>query len=57
MRRIPYMPNEKIDIETDGNPETIYEDTTEHDRTGYTAENTKQIRYEDLNEKVDGIEI
>ncbi|MDF2962880.1 MAG: hypothetical protein K0S39_4615 [Paenibacillus sp.] len=51
------MPNDKIDIETDGNPETVYEDTTGHDPTGYTADNTKQIRYEDLNEPVDAIEI
>ncbi|WP_165971977.1 hypothetical protein [Paenibacillus piri] len=51
------MPNENIDIETDGNPETIYEDTTEHESTGYTAENSKQIQHEDLNEPIDEIEI
>lgn len=51
------MPNEPIDIETDGNPQTVYEDTSEHDPTGYTASNTKQIRYEELNEPVDGVDI
>jgi hypothetical protein len=42
------MPNEKLDIETDENPETIYEDTTGHERTGYDPEYTKQIFTEDL---------
>lgn len=51
------MPNEKIDIETDGNPETIYEDTAIHEETGYTPDNSKQIKYEQLNEPVDGIEV
>jgi len=51
------MPNEKIEIETDGDPETIYEDTTAHNETGYTSENSKQISYVELNEPVDGIEI
>ncbi|WP_171653522.1 hypothetical protein [Paenibacillus foliorum] len=50
------MPNEKIDKETDGNPETVYEDTAAHERTGFMVEDTDQIRYEDVNEDVDGIE-
>jgi hypothetical protein len=50
------MPNEKINIETDGDPETIYEDTDAHERTGFMVEDTKQIRYEDENEIEDGIE-
>jgi hypothetical protein len=36
------MPHDKIDEETDGNPETMYEDTTEHDRTGFIVNNNVQ---------------
>ncbi|NIK78957.1 hypothetical protein FHS15_004103 [Paenibacillus castaneae] len=45
------MPNNKIVIETDGDPKTAYEDTTVHERTGFIvddaeesgADNKKQI--------------
>ncbi|MCR8634577.1 MULTISPECIES: hypothetical protein [Paenibacillus] len=46
------MPKEKINIETDGNPETVYEDTAAHERTGFMVEDTKQISYEDVNDDV-----
>jgi hypothetical protein len=51
------MPNEKLDKETDGNPETAYEDTAPHERLGFRVNETDQIRYDELNEPVDGIEI
>ncbi|WP_240414871.1 hypothetical protein [Paenibacillus periandrae] len=44
------MPNQKIEIETDGDPQTIYEDTDAHERTGFMVEDTKQIRDENANE-------
>ncbi|MBP1156187.1 MULTISPECIES: hypothetical protein [unclassified Paenibacillus] len=52
------MPNEKIDKETDGNPETMYEDTRVHERIGFRADDTVPIRnYGQPNEKLDGIDI
>ncbi|WP_186446086.1 hypothetical protein [Paenibacillus cremeus] len=51
------MPNEKIDIETDGDPETIYEDTAAHEHTEeFMVETTTQIRYDDVNDDVIGVE-
>ncbi|SFM16910.1 hypothetical protein SAMN03159341_11910 [Paenibacillus sp. 1_12] len=50
------MPNEKINIETDGDSETIYEDTEAHERTGFMVEDTKQIRYDDVNDDVFEVE-
>jgi hypothetical protein len=46
------MPNEKIKIETDGDPEAIYEDTEAHERTGFMVEDTDQIHYKDVNDDV-----
>ncbi|MCQ6563323.1 hypothetical protein [Paenibacillus mendelii] len=36
------MPSDKIDIETDGDPKTIYEDTTAHERSGFILDDTEQ---------------
>ncbi|MFH5185816.1 hypothetical protein ACHHV8_25940 [Paenibacillus sp. TAB 01] len=51
------MPNDEIKVETDGNPETVYEDTAPHERLGFREEVTDQIRYDDLNDFVDGIDV
>ncbi|MCS7463366.1 hypothetical protein N0M98_24900 [Paenibacillus doosanensis] len=52
------MPNERIEIETDGNPETIYEDTKSHERIGFRADDTTKLRnYGKPNEKLDGVPI
>ncbi|CAM4180568.1 MAG: hypothetical protein E7L01_20520 [Paenibacillus macerans] len=32
------MPNERISIEKDGDPQTVYEDTSPHLRTGFMPE-------------------
>lgn len=47
------MPNQKIDIDTDGDPETIYEDTEAHERKGFREEDTKQILYDDVNDAIE----
>jgi hypothetical protein len=36
------MPNDKIDIETDENPETAYEDKSTHERTGFEVDMSKR---------------
>lgn len=36
------MPNNKIDVETDGNPQTAYEDKSTHDRTGFEVDMSKR---------------
>lgn len=52
------MPNEQIDIETDGNPETMYEDTTSHERIGFRADDDTSLRnYGKPGEKWDGVPI
>ncbi|WP_156411073.1 MULTISPECIES: hypothetical protein [Paenibacillus] len=47
------MPNDKIEKETDGNPITIYEDLSAHERHGYILdESHKNEDNEDNNGKV-----
>jgi hypothetical protein len=38
------LPNEKIDKETDKNPDSDYEDTNSHERVGLRADDTKKIQ-------------
>ncbi|MCZ8521975.1 MULTISPECIES: hypothetical protein [Paenibacillus] len=37
------MPYEKLDIETDGNEETMYEDTEAHERTGFAIDEEDRL--------------
>ncbi|MED4956981.1 hypothetical protein ABEO75_04205 [Paenibacillus macerans] len=32
------MPDDRLPIETDGDPQTVYEDTSPHQRTGFMPE-------------------
>ncbi|UVI27272.1 hypothetical protein [Paenibacillus spongiae] len=48
------MPNNKVDVETDGDPQTIYEDTTAHERTGFFLEDTEQLGRNASKKQADG---
>jgi hypothetical protein len=43
------MPNNKIVDETDGDPNTAYEDTTAHERLGFGVDDSEKIGKEDRN--------
>jgi hypothetical protein len=50
------LPKEKLDIETDRNPSTAYEDTAPHERVGVRADDTKPLSSNgNPNDKVDNI--
>lgn len=48
------MPQDKLEKETDGNPETVYEDLTSHERDGFRTDDTQEIGDR---EKLDGFSI
>ncbi len=43
------MPHNKIVDETDGDPNTAYEDTSAHERLGFGADDSEKIGKEDRN--------
>ncbi|WP_237712795.1 hypothetical protein, partial [Paenibacillus elgii] len=45
------MPQDKLEKETDGNPETVYEDLESHERDGFRTDDTQEIGD---SEKLDG---
>jgi len=52
------MPDDKLDIETDGNPQTMYEDTKAHDRPGFRVDDETPLRnYGEPGESLDGVPI
>jgi hypothetical protein len=52
------MPDDKVDKETDGNPNTEYEDTEAHPRLGFRVDDkTRDRKYEQPNEESDRIDI
>ncbi|WP_179223714.1 hypothetical protein [Paenibacillus tyrfis] len=48
------MPQDKLEKETDGNPETVYEDLESHEREGFRTDDTQEIGDR---EKLDGYSI
>ncbi|MFE5317883.1 hypothetical protein ACFQ88_04135 [Paenibacillus sp. NPDC056579] len=52
------MPNEQVDRETDGNPQTMYEDTAVHERPGFRVDDETPLRnYGEPGEMEDGVPI
>ncbi|GIP37018.1 hypothetical protein J31TS4_02980 [Paenibacillus sp. J31TS4] len=52
------MPHDHIEPETDGNPDTIYEDTNAHERLGFRVDDKTQLNIEEVDERIpDGIDI